>query len=70
MVKREGNDDWAVWCNHVLFELERLDREATLAKKKAFAAWVLSLIVQAQLFVGGIALGYLIKVVIELLNKP
>lgn len=69
MVKREANNnagnEWAVWCNHVLLELERLDRESAIAKRRAFNAWVLAMIIQAQLFIGGVGLGYLIKAFID-----
>lgn len=71
MVKREGSNDWAVWCNHVLFELERLDQETALAKKKAFNAWILGVVLQAQLLIGGVGLGYMIRVVLDHLGgKP
>lgn len=68
MVKHDSND-WAVWCNHVLMELERLDKEAATAKKRAFNAWVMALIIQAQLLLGGVVLGYMIRVVLEHITK-
>lgn len=64
MVRRDSND-WAVWCNHVLMELERLNEEVKCAKNKAIKAWLLAMLIQAQLFVGGVALGYLIKVLVD-----
>lgn len=66
MVKHsENGNDWSVWCNHVLYELERLNQEAAIAKKKAFNAFVLAMIIQAQLLLGGVLLGYCIKAFLD-----
>lgn len=62
-------DAWAVWCRHVLLELERLDRESRETMDSARKAFIFSLVVQAQLILGGIGLGYVIKMVIDHITK-
>ena len=69
MARHDFDDTWAVWSKHVLAELERHDRELSITRKRAQAAWVLSMILQAQIFLGGVVLGYLARMLLDHLVK-
>lgn len=65
----ENEGSWAQWCKYVLLELEAHHKEIERLNNKVVKCCVMSIIVQTQLLCGAVALGYLIKVLVDHIMK-
>lgn len=67
MADNEGT--WASWCKYVLYTLEHHEKALEVVQGKVTRWGVFIAVVQAQIIIGAVALGYLIKTLVDHISR-